>query len=116
VVLRWAHTEGKPRAHEWWQHKVAPAPQARRESRAARKQERRAQRKSKDEEPAQVPSPVESVVVDGEVVEPFSDLAIAQREYQRNMSSSEAQARYLLALLAKRLSDEQLTMLANANI
>lgn len=44
------------------------------------------------------------------------ELAVASEQYRKNMSSAEAQARYLAALAARAFSDEQMTLVSNANI
>jgi hypothetical protein len=120
VLATVAYVKAKPHAQRLWREKVSPAIRARREARALRKSERQERRAKKrvdsSSESTQVAPVVDAEVVVGTVVEPTNDLVIASQEYRRNMSSSEAQARYLMALAAKAFSDEQLRLVAKANI
>lgn len=50
------------------------------------------------------------------VVEPSQELQEAEEERRPNMSSAEAQARYLAALAAQAYSDEQMRLVTSANI
>ena len=120
-----AYVKLKPHVQRLWHAKVSPAVQARREARGLRKNERQERRQSKrttgQSDSNELPAVVETEEAEGTVVEPSNDLVTASQEYRRNMSSSEAQARYqrtmaLMALAARAFSDEQLLLLANANI
>jgi hypothetical protein len=120
VLATVAYVKAKPHAQRLWREKIDPTIQARRDRRARRKIERQARRKQKrptaQSETTEISTRVENQIVDGTVIPPTNDLVIASEEYRRNMSSSEAQARYLMALAARAFSDEQLRMVANANI
>lgn len=120
VLATAAYVKAKPHAQRLWREKIDPAIQARRDTRARRKNERQARRKQKlptaQNETAEVSTCVENQIFEGTVVATTNDLVIASGEYHRNMSSSEAQARYLMALAAREFSDKQLRMVANANI
>lgn len=123
-VLTFLATDGyekaKPHAQRLWREKLAPAVQARREARARRKIERQGRREQKrgtdQSESNVVATRVENEIIEGTAIAPTNDLLLASQEYRRNMSSSEAQARYAMALAAKAFSDEQLRMVANANV
>ena len=91
-----------PHAKRFWQEKARPAIEARRAKRAARK----ALKASKKQ-----PDVVEATVVDSS-----QELAVAEAEYRINMTSAEAQARYLAALAARAFSDEQMNLVSNAKI
>lgn len=110
----------KPHAQRLWRERIGPAVQTERETRARRKIERQARREQKREtdrsESNEVATRVENGIIEGTVIAPTNDLSLASQEYRRNMSSSEAQARYIMALEAKAFSDEQLRMVANANV
>lgn len=117
ILATVTYMKAKPHAQRLWREKVGPAVQAGRDARARRKVERQARREQKRAtDQGEVATRVENEVVGGTVIAPTNDLVIASQEYRRNMSSSEAQARYLMALAAKAFSDEQLWMVANANI
>lgn len=93
----------KPVAEQWWRETVRPAI----DSRRAKLSERRARRQAHKN----------GTIVAGEVVEPAQDVVPAPQEENRpNMSSAEAQARYLAALAARAYSDEQMRLVTNANI
>lgn len=120
MLMSYAYEKAKPHAQRLWRAKVRPAVQARRDARVRRQIERQA-RQEQNQMVAQSESTEVATCVEGEIVEstavaPTNALVIASQEYRRNMSSSEAQARYLMALAAKAFSDEQLRMVANANI
>jgi hypothetical protein len=91
-----------PHAKRLWHEKARPAIEARKAKRAARKALKAAAK--------------QPVVVDATVVDSGQELAVASAEYRTNMSSAEAQARYLAALAARAFSDEQVKLVANANI
>lgn len=55
-------------------------------------------------------------VVAGTVVEPSHELSEVAEQSRPDMSSAEAKARYLAALAARAYSDEQMRLVANANI
>lgn len=91
-----------PHAKRLWIEKAMPAIRERRARRAARKALKAAAKKP--------------VVVEGELVDSSQELAVASEQYKTDMTSSEAQARYLAALAARAFSDEQMKLVANANI
>jgi hypothetical protein len=91
--------KAKPLAEQWWRETARPAIEARRTRRRSR---RLAEKKA--------------VSVEATVVEPSRELAEAPVAERPNMSSAEAQARYLAALAAQAYSDEQMRLVANANI
>lgn len=91
-----------PHAKRLWLEKVRPSLEARRAKRTARKALKAAAKEHK--------------VVEATVVDSGQELAVAEEVYRTDMSSAEAQARYLAALAAKASSDEQMTLVANANI
>ena len=104
-----AYVKAKPHAQRLWREKLAPAIEARRDARIARKQ-RRQERRGRKKSAAEVEF-IEATVVDSEA----SQLPEAQ-QYRLDMTSAEAQARYLMALAAKAFSEEQLRLVADANI
>lgn len=105
-LLAVAIERGTPIARRFWIGTVRPALQARVDAVREWRTQRRERHKSG------VPS-----VVDAEVArDPRAEIVAASAEFRRNMSSTEAQARYLLALAARRFSDEQMTALASADI
>lgn len=91
-----------PHAKRLWLEKARPAIEARKAKRAARKALKAAAKNP--------------VMVEGTVVDSGQELAVASEDYRTNMSSAEAQARYLGALAARAFSDEQMKLVANANI
>lgn len=91
-----------PHAKRLWHEKARPAIEARR----ARKAERKALK-----EAAKRPIVLEAMVVDS-----GQELAVAEQVYRTDMSSAEAQARYLAALAARAFSDDQIKLVSNANI
>lgn len=105
-----AYVKAKPHAQRLWRERLAPAMEARRDARIARKQRRQERRDRKKSGAAEV-EVIEATVVDTE----SSHLPAAQA-YRRDMTSAEAQARYLMALAAKAFSEEQLRLVADANI
>lgn len=96
-----------PHAKRLWHEKARPIVDARRAKKAARKAGKAA---------ATEPIVVDGTVVDATVVDSGGELAVAERVYRANMSSAEAQARYLAALAARAFSDEQMRFVFNANI
>lgn len=94
--------KAKPIAEQWWRETARPAIDAQR----AKMLERRSRRKAQKKAP----------VIEGTVVEPSQELTEASEEDRPNMSSAEAQARYLAALAARAYSDEQMRLVTSANI
>jgi hypothetical protein len=94
--------KAKPLAEQWWRETARPAIDAQR----AKMLERRSRRKAQKKAP----------VMEGTVVEPPQKLTEASEEDRPNMSSAEAQARYLAALAARAYSDEQMRLVTSANI
>jgi hypothetical protein len=94
--------KAKPLAEQWWRETARPAIDARR----AKMLERRSRRKAQKKAP----------VMEGTVVEPSQKLTEASEEDRPDMSSAEAQARYLAALAARAYSDEQMRLVTSANI
>lgn len=94
----------QPHVKRFWDERALPAIKERWDKRPrGRGAARRA--------PADDPAAVEATVVDSS-----EEVLVASEEYRTNMSSAEAQARYLLALAAKAFSDEQMRIVSNANI
>jgi hypothetical protein len=93
-----------PIAKRLWIEKFRPASRARTERRRARGALRRQRRAEKN------------AVTEAKVVEPTADLAAVAQEFKTDMTSSEAQARYLMALAAQRFADEQMSLIADAEI
>lgn len=120
ILANVAYKKARPRALELWRDQVGPAVQARRDARALRKAERRTRREQKrvtgPPESAEGAIPIETEIVEGTVIAPTDDLVHSSQGNRPKMSSSEAQTRYLMALAAKAFSDEQLRMVANADI
>jgi hypothetical protein len=96
---------GTPIAKRLWIEKFRPVIQARNERRRARRVLRRQRRAEK-----------KNAVIRAEVVEPATDIATVAQEFKTNMTSSEAQARYLMALAAQRFAAEQMRLIAEADI
>ena len=96
--------KAKPHVQQFWYEKARPAIQSKWESRPRR---RRPDRQLHASEP---------IVVEATVVDSPIELMTASEKYRRNMSSAEAQARYMMALAAKAFSDEQMRIVANADI
>ena len=94
--------KAKPLAEQWWRETGRPVIDAQREKIRERRSRRKAQKKV--------------AIVEGTVVKPSQDLAETSEEARPNMSSAEAQARYLAALAARAYSDEQLRLVTNAKI
>jgi len=94
--------KAKPLVEQWLRETARPAIGAQREKMLERRSRRKAQKKL--------------AIVDGTVVDPSQELAETSEEARPNMSSAEAQARYVAALAARAYSDEQLRLVMNANI
>jgi len=94
--------KAKPFAEQWWRETARPAIDAQR----AKMLERRSRRKAQKKAPA----------MEGTVVELSQELTEASEKDRPNMSSAEAQARYLAALAARAYSDEQMRLVTSANI
>jgi hypothetical protein len=94
--------KAKPFAEQWWRDTARPAIDAQR----AKMLERRSRRKAKKN----------TAVVEAIIVEPSEELTEASEENRPNMSSAEAQARYLAALAARAYSEEQMRLVASAKI
>ena len=107
VVLLFA--VATPHAKRLWHEKARPAIEARRARKAERKARKAARKALKA--PAKYPIVLEAVAVDS-----GQELAVAEEVYRTDMSSAEAQARYLAALAARAFSDEQIKLVSNANI
>lgn len=88
----------KPHVEEWWRQTAWPAIVARRAKHAERRALRRARKNAKD------------------AAEPTHELVAAAGETRPLMSSAEAKARYLAALAARAYSDEQMRLVADAEI
>lgn len=91
-----------PLAKQWWQETAHPAVVDQRARMFERRSRRKAQKKG--------------AAIEGTVVEPSQELSEASEEDHPNMSSAEAQARYLAALAARAYSDEQMRLVTSANI
>lgn len=91
-----------PHAKRFWLERARPAIEARKAKRAARRALKAAAR--------------QPVAVEATVVDSSQELAVATEAYRTNMSSAEAQARYLAALAARAFSDQQMKLVTNANI
>lgn len=85
-----------------WHEKARPVIEARRARKAARKT-----RKAAAKQP---------IVVEATVVDTGQELAVAEEVYRKDVSSVEAQARYLAALAARAFSDEQMKLVSHADI
>lgn len=104
-LLTVAVVYGAPIAKRLWIEKFRPAIQARTERRGARRALRRQRRADK-----------KNAATEASLVEPTADVASVAQEFKTNMTSSEAQARYLVALAAQRFADEQMQLIAEADI
>ncbi|MGI5418579.1 hypothetical protein [Actinomadura luteofluorescens] len=102
---------GAPYAKRLWIEKLHPAfrtrAERRREHRALLRQARAQLRQHRAEK--------SSSVIEARMVEPSQDIA-ALAEVKPIMASSEAQARHLMALAAQRFAEEQMRLLAAADI
>lgn len=97
---------GTPHAKRLWLEKALPAIRSKKDRMAIRRPVRR------DRRPQAEPD-----VVDATVVERAAQALVAAPEGSgTQLTSSEAQARYLLALAARRFSDDQLQTLAETDI
>ncbi|MFC5754890.1 hypothetical protein [Actinomadura rugatobispora] len=93
-----------PHVMRFWSEKLRPAIRARAERRRELRALLRQHRAEKN-----------SAVIEARIVEPPQDMA-ALTEVKMNMTSSEAQARYLMALAAQRFAEEQMRLVAAADI
>lgn len=91
--------KAKPFALQWWRGMARPASNVQRAKLLARREGKR-----------------HTGVVEATIVEPSQELTESSEEDRPNMSSSEAQARYLAALAARAYSDEQVRLVTSANI
>ncbi|MEU4515487.1 hypothetical protein AB0G05_38835 [Nonomuraea wenchangensis] len=94
--------KAKPLAEQWWRETARPAINAQRAKMLGRRSRRKTQKKAPNKEEA--------------VVEPTQKLTEVSEKDRPNMSSAEAQARYLAALAARTYSDEQMRLVTSANI
>lgn len=92
----------KPHVERLWHTKVRPALKERKARRLARKALKAAKK--------------QPIVVETTLLASGQELAVAAEEYRADMTSAEAQARYLAALAARAFSDHQMNLVANANI
>lgn len=97
--------KGVPLVKRVWKEKARPAIKA---------QWGRVARRGRRARALPVDSP--PIVVEATVVEPSEELATDSEQFNTNMSSSEAQARLLAAHVARAFSDEQVNLVAAANI
>lgn len=93
--------KAKPLAEQWWRETARPAIGARKAQMLERRSNRKTQKKA---------------AIERSVVEPSHELTEASDKDRPNMSSAEAQARYLAALAARAYSDEQMRLVTSANI
>ncbi len=93
-----------PRVARLWHEKTVPAIKSKWTA-------AKGARKAAPSAPAQP-----AVTASPAAVETSQELQAAEADYRINMSSAEAQARYLVALATKAFSEEQMEILANANI
>jgi hypothetical protein len=103
-IVKLLFTTATPYAKRFWNEKVRPTVEARRAKKADG-------RPSKTKKGA-----AEPIVVDAVVFNSGQELAEAKRMYRQDMTSAEAQARYLAALAARAFSDKQMNLLSNARI
>lgn len=96
---------GAPLAKRLWIERFRPVIQARNERRRARRVLRRQRRAEKKD-----------AVIQAEAVEPPTEIATVAEEFRTNMTSSEAQARYLMALAAQRFAAEQMRLIVEADV
>lgn len=95
--------ETAPVVIRWWQETAQPAIQARRERRNAKRERRKAHKSA--------------TAVGGPIVEAAQEPAVPlPAQALPDMSSAEAQARYLAALAARAFAEEQLRLITNAHI
>lgn len=98
-------TRAAPHAKRFWVQTARPIVRSRIDWVARRRTERRRRR-----------GQAGPVVIGEAGAAPSEELAVAREVLETNMTSSEAQARYLLAIAARQISDEQMRMLASARI
>lgn len=102
LAILYGVAKAKPLAEQWWQQSARPALQAKREQLRERRSLRR---------------PTKSRVIDTAAADSPRQVAAAVTDDSRSdMSSAEAQARYLAALAARAFSDEQIKLVTNADI
>lgn len=107
-----AYVKAKPHAQRLWREKIGPVVQARRDTRSRRKSERQTRREQK-----RSTDQIDLIESATDIAtEPKKDIVAASRMQQRNMNTSEARIRYLMALEAKKFSENQLRMISNATI
>lgn len=94
--------KGMPHAEQWWRNTGRPAIKAKR----AALHERRTRRKAKKR----------AAAVTATVVEPSQEVAETSTANRPNMSSAEAQARYLAAMAARAYTDEQMRLVTSSHI
>lgn len=102
--------KAKPHVERWWAEHARPALKAKWDSLAdsrSRKADRRAR-------PAEAPAAVETPAA--LAAEEPAEVADALDAYKFRMSSDEARARFVTAITARLVSDEQLEILRNARI
>jgi hypothetical protein len=93
----------KPHARRLWREKARPALQAKWD-------QRHRLRRANRQVPSAAPTVAEMRVLVTEEIEE------ATTDYRQNMSSNEARARLMMAMVLRALSDEQLSLVANADI
>ncbi|MDJ0105418.1 hypothetical protein QM646_03315 [Rhodococcus erythropolis] len=101
-VLEARYAEATNDAKLLWHEKARPVIEARRARKAARKTIKAAAK--------------QPIVVEATVVDSVQELTVAEEVYRTDMSSAEAQARYLAALAARAFSNQQMKLVSDANI
>lgn len=104
-VLSLLIAKGRPHAKRIWNEQARPALRSHIDQIAQRRALRRQRRAS-----------MQPVAAETAVAEPLRARTTASEELRANMSSADALARYLVALAARQLSDEQIQLLANVDI
>lgn len=102
VGITYGIAKAKPYVEQWWREKARPGVDVRRAKWSERRMRRRWGKKT---------SAVEATVLDQS--RGLADTAAGDRP---QMSSAEAQARYLAALAARAYSDEQMRLVSDADI
>ena len=110
-VIRLLVAEATPHAQRLWHEKARPVIEARR-AKAAERKSRKAEKAGNARTAAAEPPDV----IEATVVDIGRELVVTEAVYRRDMSSVEAQARYLAALAARAFSDEQMQLVSSANI
>jgi hypothetical protein len=103
-LLYYGIAKATPHVQKFWHEKARPTIQSKWESRPRRRK------------PDRQLGASEPIVAEATVVDSSADLLAASAEYRSNMSSAEAQTRYLMALAAKAFSEEQMRIVASADI